>query len=955
MTSEKVVHYRASRAWIEEKFRHDVTIEVDLGTGKVINVVDGTKGDSTSSIPRNKGSAAPAKVIDLPENVLVMPGFVNCHSHAFQRGLRGKGEEGKGDFWTWRQGMHRLVTELEEESFKKHCLRCFLDMRDAGVTSVGEFHYFHHGREKLQAAASSTSSKNSTWAYRYDDLILQAAKEAGIRIVLLSAYYARGGVQQPELNAGQKRFRTTVGKDGSDRGSVQSFLRDQVEGCAVQCEKTQSVGVVAHSIRALTVEDLRELVGYAKRTNRPFHMHMEEQRQEIEQCRAGNGGRTPLRCFLDASPPGDLSYCTLVHCTHSNGPDMAEYMGKRGGNVCVCPLTEGSLADGLPHEITQRPDRVVVGSDSNLRIDLLEEARWLEYGQRVRTEERGHFGVSDLVRVLTTNGARSLGLPVGKIARGHFADFALLDCSVPVLQNALATGEECLAACLFGCSGAEVVAGTVVGGELRARPNSTMPRILQPWILEGVSGGKNYTIGTTSGTSGGALTRDERCDCRWRVDMIEECEPVLEGPQGRGLGKDSSPAGAPQQSQQKTAENLQQILQHPAPDVVDLARALIDIDSVSGTEVPMANALSTWFQAHGYDLDLQSVEPETGKPGGGSRFNVLAWPKGTRVADLPIIFNTHIDVVPPYFPSDLKLDKDGREILTGRGACDTKSLIAAMLLSVQTPILKPHRQKIGFLFVVSEETTHQGMKKANALPLDSLKYLIVGEPTAGKVMRYQKGILKVKIDCEGVAAHSGYPHLGVSATELLLDVLEKVRKTDFPSSKLIGQTDCNIGFLDGGQAINALPERASASLMFRLVSKPEVVWVELEKILSDANQKAGQERVRLTKISENAPVDLTHVDKYLGKSGNWQFGTACFNTDIPYLQTSAKAFLYGHGDICDAHCPREFIGIEDLRNCVTAYAQLASQLLLFEEASAFPPASKLSPDAGGPASKRHRV
>ncbi|CAD7963986.1 unnamed protein product [Amoebophrya sp. A25] len=925
--------YLPGLAWVGGRLEKNVAVTVCNTSGKILKVTQEKQ-------PKVNGNIGPdGDKVQLP-NAILLPGFVNCHSHAFQRGLRGKGEEGDGDFWTWRQQMHRLVTTLNDEDFEAHCTQCFTEMRDAGVTTVGEFHYFHHGEKDA--------------LHKYDEIILRAAATAGIRIVLLSAFYARGGVEIPELNAGQQRFRTP----GVDKFIESLVAADRV--CAQNnksagIEKLQTVGVVAHSIRALTVEDLGLLVKHAQTEQRVFHMHVEEQRAEIEQCLKGNKGCTPLRCLLDAGVP-DMSNCTLVHCTHSNEKDMRDYMEGRGGNVCVCPLTEGSLADGLPRWLV-RKDQVVVGSDSNLRIDLLEEARWLEYGQRLWTERRGHFSVVDLVNVLTVNGARSMGLPIGRISEGCYGDFTMIDMRAPVLQNIdTLKAEEFLAAALYAAAGSEVICGTAVGGRWRPRP-IFLPRALVPDGLTVMP-----STATSTGFGGhrdrGPFGSGWNCDLCWRREDLstqtEICAPVSSGP----AGSVTSASGNGAAVEKPLPAAFLALLKQASPDVLALARVLIDIDSVSGTEIPMARALETWFQAHGYEVQLQPVEPETGKQGLGSRFNVLAWPKGTQPSSLPLLFNTHLDVVPPFFPSGLKPDPldPSKQILTGRGSCDTKSLLAAMLLAVQSPMLAALKEKIGFIFVVSEETTHQGMKRANALNLQP-KFLIVGEPTAARVMRFQKGILKLRITCRGVAAHSGYPHLGVSAVGLLLDVLERIRKAPYPRDDLIGETDLNVGFIEGGQAINALAEHASAMLMFRLVSEPKVVHDIVSAILRELNEsvkfdkgkKGVEDRIYLELITQNAPVDLTHVDKFLDKS-RWNFGTACFNTDIPYFKSSVgtKSFLYGHGDICDAHCPREYIGVDDLRSCVGAYARMAKELL--ESGSG---ASKLSNEvAQPPAAKR---
>merc|ERR1711971_185464 len=198
---------------------------------------------------------------------------------------------------------------------------------------------------------------------------------------------------------------------------------------------------------------------------------------------------------------------------------------------------------------------------------------------------------------------------------------------------------------------------------------------------------------------------------------------------------------------------------------------------------------------------------------GKIRYSVFAYDKSSwettrpKGSDLKLIFNTHTDVVPPWFPSDIKnaskylpilscsveefkqtLICTETEILTGRGACDTKSLSAPMLLAALDPALQKFRKQIGFLFVVPEETTHQGMIKANELNLNP-EFLIVGEPTARKIIRFQKGILKVKLHCKGRACHSGYPHLGTSANGMLVELLNRIQHEQWPEKDYVGETD----------------------------------------------------------------------------------------------------------------------------------------------------------------------
>ncbi|HEX6104087.1 MAG TPA: formimidoylglutamate deiminase [Gemmatimonadales bacterium] len=377
----------------------------------------------------------------------LLPGFVNAHSHAFQRGLRGRGERfpaGAGSFWTWREAMYQLVERLDGQELFRWSVQAFGEMRDAGVTTVGEFHYLHH-------AGDGTD-------YELDRVVLEAAAAVGIRIALLMTYYATGGIGQP-LGPAQQRFRST---------SVDAFWQqvDRLE--SVLDRQTQSLGVAAHSIRAASVEDIAALHAEARRRELPFHMHVEEQRREIEECVAAYG-LAPMRVLLDTLDIG--GNLTAVHCTHTAAGDLQRFL-RAGGNVCVCPLTEANLGDGLPalDPVADVAGRLSLGSDSNARISPLEEMRWLEYGQRLRAETRGvlRSGEGDVapavMEAATAGGAGALGLPAGRIEAGRWADLAVIDLAHPALAGCDA---EHLAEALVCGADNGVVRGTWVGGRWR--------------------------------------------------------------------------------------------------------------------------------------------------------------------------------------------------------------------------------------------------------------------------------------------------------------------------------------------------------------------------------------------------------------------------------------------------------------------------------------------------------
>lgn len=386
------------------------------------------------------------RLVSSPEKLpgeALFPGFVNAHSHAFQRGLRGKAEsyrEETSTFWSWREEMYRLVETLDPEQMKRLTALAFREMLRAGITAVGEFHYVHHVDKSL--------------GYELDEAVVEAARETGIRLVLLDVCYLTGDVARP-LEGAQKRFQSR---------SVDEFL-ESAERVESRLDRArQSIGLVAHSIRAVPIEGVVELHERARSRGLVFHLHVEEQRKEIDACLA-HYGKTPLELVLDRLEVGPE--LTAVHCTHSTTEDLEKLLAS-GANVCICPLTEANLADGVfPARLADRGASIALGTDSNLRIDFLEEMRLLEYSQRLREERRGIFrdaagSVSArLFRIATEGGARSLGLRAGRIETGYAADFFTVDLRTTALEST--PGEETLTALVFG-AGASSIRRTMVGG-----------------------------------------------------------------------------------------------------------------------------------------------------------------------------------------------------------------------------------------------------------------------------------------------------------------------------------------------------------------------------------------------------------------------------------------------------------------------------------------------------------
>jgi formimidoylglutamate deiminase len=310
----------------------------------------------------------------MPE-VLKLDGFVDAHCHAFQRALRGRAEG--ADFWAWRETMLELARGQTPERVRTEYAEVYRELRNAGYTAVGEFHYL--GLAEAHAAAT-------------------AAADAGVELVLLHVAYARGG---------EARFR---------QASVAEYLRELEE----LREAGVRVGVAPHSVRACPRDWLAELGRYAAEHELPLHVHADEQPREIEEC-LGEHGLRPIELLADAGCLGPRT--TVVHATHADGAEL-DLLAQAGARICACPTTEASLGDGfLPVErVLHRGIALCIGSDSNARIDPLEELRELDGIGRRQSGRRDVFAVDDLLAIGSVQGAAALGLaswPAIEVDLGH--------------------------------------------------------------------------------------------------------------------------------------------------------------------------------------------------------------------------------------------------------------------------------------------------------------------------------------------------------------------------------------------------------------------------------------------------------------------------------------------------------------------------------------------------------
>lgn len=370
----------------------------------------------------------PGARVDLGD-VAVVPGLVNAHSHAFQRGIRGKTEylvagREEEDFWTWRDEMYRAALGYDADRVEEVSRLAFLEMAMSGITTVGEFHYLHH-----QPDGTPYADPNEL-AHR----VIQAARDVGIRITLLRVGYHRAGHGRPAEDA-QRRF---VEPD------VDTYLTrvDALRGQWADDDFVE-VGLAPHSIRAVPKAWLVAASDYADEHDLALHIHACEQRRELEESHE-EYGKPPVAAFADM---GVLSRrMTLVHGTHLSDEELA-LLAEHRPTVCACPTTERNLGDGfLPAlELAKRDVPISLGSDSHTNIDLWEEMRLVEYHERLRyerrnvlaTELREHMlGTQTGDRLPTANalwpmgtlhGARALGLSAGRLDPGCHADFVTID------------------------------------------------------------------------------------------------------------------------------------------------------------------------------------------------------------------------------------------------------------------------------------------------------------------------------------------------------------------------------------------------------------------------------------------------------------------------------------------------------------------------------------------------
>lgn len=331
-------------------------------------------------------------------------------------------------------------------------------------------------------------------------------------------------------------------------------------------------------------------------------------------------------------------------------------------------------------------------------------------------------------------------------------------------------------------------------------------------------------------------------------------------------------------------------------DPLELTRALVAMETPTGSERAATDFLDAALRRVGYTTVRQRVS--------AGRDNLYAYREPPA-----LVFSSHVDCVPPYVP----LAEDG-ESIRGRGSCDAKGLVAAMVAAAER-LAERGERRIGLLFLVGEENGSDGARAAADFGPRG-RFLINGEPTENRLSVGQKGSLRVDLSAIGRAAHSAYPDDGVSAIAALLDTLDRIRRLPLPSDPLLGESTCNIGLIGGGIAPNVIPAQASAQILFRIVEPTAPLKERIRRLLAPG-------------VSVAFPVELPFHKGGTAPAG-WDTTVVSFASDLPFLASWGEGYQLGPGSIRVAHSDGEHIRKADLLQGVELYVRLATDLLARE-------------------------
>ncbi|MDQ6923089.1 MAG: formimidoylglutamate deiminase [Pseudomonadota bacterium] len=422
------------------------------GWAERVLIVVGDDG-MIASVAASEVGASDAERLNGP----VIPGIPNLHSHAFQRAMAGLNQKAgpEGDsFWAWRELMYRFLARLTPDDVEAIATQLYIEMLEAGYTSVAEFHYLHH----------DPAGEPYANAVEMAERICAAAITAGIGLTLLPVFYAHSHFGGLAPAPGQRRFIT-------DTDCFARML--DTLGPPLHEHPMQRLGVAPHSLRAVAPDELQRVLEHCVSLDdaMPVHIHAAEQRREVDDCIAWSGTR-PVQWLLDNVVLNER-WC-VIHATHMDETETVA-LARSKAVAGLCPTTEGDLGDGLFNAKTYlaHHGRFGIGGDSHVSVDPFLELRLFEYGQRMTCQQRNVFGLARaesfagrLYRDACRGGAQALGQRIGAIAVHHRADWIVLDGND--LAIAERRGDELLDSAIFGPVRAPIC-DVMVGGQWRVR------------------------------------------------------------------------------------------------------------------------------------------------------------------------------------------------------------------------------------------------------------------------------------------------------------------------------------------------------------------------------------------------------------------------------------------------------------------------------------------------------
>ncbi|PWC20872.1 formimidoylglutamate deiminase [Brenneria roseae subsp. roseae] len=426
--------YFAPRALLTEGWAHDVRLDVDAN-GLIAAIT--SHADSQDCVPLNGP---------------IVPGMPNLHSHAFQRVMAGLAEvagDPQDSFWTWRDLMYRIVQRLTPEQVGVIARQLYIEMLKGGYTQVAEFHYLHNDID-----GRPYDNRGEMTAH-----ISEAAQQAGIGLTMLPVLYSYAGFGAQPAQDGQKRFI----QDADGYLLQQEIIQRQLQGNLLQNQ-----GLCFHSLRAVSREQILQVL-HASDPHLPVHIHIAEQQKEVNDCMSWSGQR-PITWLYD-NVDVDARWC-LIHATHPDACELTS-MADSGAVVGLCPTTEANLGDGIfpGVDYLAQAGRWGIGSDSHVSLNVVEELRWFEYGQRLRDLRRNRLttprqkSIGDVLYTqASAGGAQACGVNIGRLSAGCRADWLVLDNRSPYL--AAAKDSEMLNRWLFAGSAAQI-RDVYVGGIAR--------------------------------------------------------------------------------------------------------------------------------------------------------------------------------------------------------------------------------------------------------------------------------------------------------------------------------------------------------------------------------------------------------------------------------------------------------------------------------------------------------